>query len=95
MLECLLCHTIAGHSKSNFISQFVAILFYCSNLTSSLEVIATDRGAPAQSSTATVAVTVVDDNDNSPQCSPRMYAVSLREDVTASTAVAALACSDT
>ena len=66
-----------------------------SAVTCSLQVVATDRGSPPRSSTATVAVTVVDDNDNTPQCSPRMYSVSLREDVATNTAVATLACSDT
>lgn len=45
-----------------------------------LEVVATDRGSPALSTTVTVQVQVMDVNDNSPVFSKSSYAVDVLED---------------
>lgn len=45
-----------------------------------LEVVATDRGSPALSTTVTVQVQVMDVNDNSPVFSRSSYAVEVSED---------------
>lgn len=45
-----------------------------------LEVVATDRGSPALSTTVTVQVQVTDVNDNSPVFSRSSYAVEVSED---------------
>ncbi|KAJ7997604.1 hypothetical protein DPEC_G00230730 [Dallia pectoralis] len=52
-----------------------------------LEVIALDRGSPALSSTATVEVTVLDVNDNSPVFSSKSYSVDVSEDAAQGTPV--------
>lgn len=45
-----------------------------------LEVVATDRGSPALSSTVTVGVKVLDVNDNNPVFSKSSYSVDVSED---------------
>lgn len=45
-----------------------------------LEVVATDRGSPALSTTVTVQVQVMDVNDNSPVFSKSSYTVDVSED---------------
>ncbi|KAK2158072.1 hypothetical protein LSH36_178g06015 [Paralvinella palmiformis] len=57
---------------------------------------ATDRGQePGQlTSTATLSLTVLDVNDNSPACTPTVYGVSLAESASVGDAVVTLTCSD-
>uniref|UniRef100_A0A6Q2Y0C4 Protocadherin-16 n=1 Tax=Esox lucius TaxID=8010 RepID=A0A6Q2Y0C4_ESOLU len=52
-----------------------------------LEVVALDRGSPALSSTATVEVTVLDVNDNSPVFGSKSYTVDVSEDAAQGTPV--------
>lgn len=52
-----------------------------------LEVVATDRGSPALSTTVTVQVKVLDVNDNSPIFSRSSYSVEVSEDAAEGTQV--------
>lgn len=52
-----------------------------------LEVVATDRGSPALSTTATVEVKVLDVNDNSPVFGRSSYSVEVSEDAAEGTPV--------
>ncbi|XP_046548571.1 LOW QUALITY PROTEIN: protocadherin Fat 4-like [Haliotis rubra] len=60
--------------------------------TYSLTVTATDGGTPARSSDVTVTINVVDDNNNTPTCSPSSTTTIQREDYTGN--VATLTCTD-
>lgn len=59
-----------------------------------LNIVATDKGSPAKSSTTVLYITVDDVNDNSPECSPATQTVSFREDTSVATTLASLTCSD-
>ncbi|XP_038820726.1 protocadherin-16-like [Salvelinus namaycush] len=59
-----------------------------------LEVVALDRGSPALSSTATVEVTVLDVNDNSPSFSSSSYTVDVSEDAAQGTTVLEVTATD-
>lgn len=66
--------------------------------TSDLEVfqiVAMDKGVPSLSSTATVTVSIIDVNDNSPQCQPSVVATEIMENSPPATFVARLNCIDT
>uniref|UniRef100_A0A4W5K4E9 Cadherin domain-containing protein n=1 Tax=Hucho hucho TaxID=62062 RepID=A0A4W5K4E9_9TELE len=60
----------------------------------SLEVVALDRGSPALSSTATVEVTVLDVNDNSPAFSSSSYTIDVSEDAAQGTPVLEVTATD-
>uniref|UniRef100_A0A4W4G0C1 Protocadherin-16 n=1 Tax=Electrophorus electricus TaxID=8005 RepID=A0A4W4G0C1_ELEEL len=53
----------------------------------SLEVVAHDHGSPSLSSTATIKVTLLDVNDNSPKFSSRSYNIDVLEDTSVGTVV--------
>ncbi|XP_066507713.1 protocadherin-16-like [Hoplias malabaricus] len=53
----------------------------------SLEVVAQDQGSPSLSSTATVEITVLDVNDNSPKFSSNSYTVDVSEDAAVESSV--------
>ncbi|KAM6985192.1 protocadherin-16 [Aplochiton taeniatus] len=59
-----------------------------------LEVVAVDRGRPALSSTATVQVTVLDVNDNSPVFSSATYSLEVAEDIALGSLVLQVTASD-
>ncbi|KAK6317620.1 hypothetical protein J4Q44_G00130200 [Coregonus suidteri] len=59
-----------------------------------LEVVALDRGSPALSSTATVEVTVLDLNDNSPAFSSNSYTIDVSEDTARGTPVLEVTATD-
>lgn len=60
----------------------------------SLEVVAQDHGSPSLSSTATVEVTVLDINDNSPIFSSSSYAIDMSEDAAIGSLVLEVTASD-
>ena len=60
----------------------------------SLIVQATDQGVPSMSSTATVNVTLLDVNDNTPLCSHSSYVIEVAENFTVNGTVVSLQCSD-
>lgn len=60
----------------------------------SLEVIAQDYGIPSLSSTATVDITVLDINDNSPKFSSSSYAIDISEDAVIGSLVLEVTASD-
>ncbi|XP_046358556.2 protocadherin Fat 4-like [Haliotis rufescens] len=67
-------------------------LNYATASTHSLTVTATDSGTPPRSTDVTVTINVVDDNNNTPSCSPSSTTVIQREDHTGN--VATLSCTD-
>ncbi|XP_071083745.1 protocadherin Fat 4-like [Haliotis cracherodii] len=67
-------------------------LNYVTASTHSLTVTATDSGTPSRSTDVSVTINVVDDNNNTPSCSPSSTTVIQREDHTGN--VASLSCTD-
>lgn len=59
-----------------------------------IQVIARDQGIPPQSSTATVLLTVLDENDNSPEFYPLKYFISVSEDTKPDTSVLKISARD-
>ena len=60
----------------------------------SLTVLATDNGSPAATATASVLVTVLDENDNEPHFKKDFYSFELLENLPAGTAVGSVGASD-
>lgn len=59
-----------------------------------IQVIAKDQGVPAQSSTATVFLNVLDVNDNSPEFYPQKYFISVPDDVKIGTSLLKITATD-
>ena len=59
-----------------------------------ITVVATDNGSPSKSSTATVALTVSDVNDNSPKFAQEVYQFTVEEGRKAGTAVGGVSATD-
>lgn len=59
-----------------------------------LSISATDMGVPARNASITLLVNVTDINDASPECVPKVYSKSLREDIQISSYVLTLSCAD-
>ena len=71
-----------------------AALDYEATTSYTLTITATDGGVPALSADVTLTVTVTDENDNLPDCTPSSFSATLREDSGAGTTVASLTCTD-
>ncbi len=59
-----------------------------------IQVIASDKGVPPQSSTMTMTITVGDENDNSPVFSPKTYQSKVSEDIKVGTKLLVITASD-
>ncbi|XP_046571396.1 cadherin-23-like, partial [Haliotis rubra] len=91
-----LTYTMATHATFALASDGALTLKdnldFATASTHSLTVTATDGGTPARSSDVTVTINVIDDNNNTPTCSPSSTTTIQREDYTGN--VATLTCTD-
>ncbi|CAD5114116.1 DgyrCDS3263 [Dimorphilus gyrociliatus] len=84
-------------SESGIISLKAAVDYETpSERTYTLTVKVIDRGATPREASTTVTINVGNVNDNTPSCTPRLYAVNIREDATTTpaTQIVTPACSD-
>ena len=87
-------HTAFFLDSSTGIIYVKAALNYESTTSYTLTVTAWDRASTPNSADATVTITVTDENDNAPDCAPRLFKKTAREDVAGGTTMATLACTD-
>ncbi|XP_064600895.1 protocadherin Fat 4-like [Liolophura sinensis] len=95
----VILYTMASHPKFYLDQSSGAVtlkdtLDYETAASYVLNIVATDKGSPAKSSTTLLYVTVDDVNDNSPECSPATQTVFFREDTSVATTIASLTCND-